>query len=225
MSRAKEEARNKKQEAREKSLLIFSCLLLASCLLHLPLHAGPAVSSPPAAPDAAAKMESGYLLQPGDRVSIRIYPEDEYIKGGEMEISSEGNITLPLVGKIAVAGKTIIEAERTIRDLLAEDYLVSPEVVIEVLQYKQHSVVVLGQVRKPGTYPFPQGTTQLTLLQAISLAGGFSDVANTKKIQVMRNKEGAKQTIQANAEAIINGKEHDIEVMPGDIVNVSESLF
>ena len=167
-----------------------------------------------------------YTLQAGDRVTIRIYPEDEYLKGGEMEVSSEGNITLPLVGKIFVAGKTVVEAQKVIVGLLAEDYLVNPEVVIEVLQYKKQSFVVLGQVKKPGTYEIPPGAKSVTLLQAISIAGGFSDIANIKKIKVMRKTGGGEsQSIHANAESIIAGSQPDVELRPGDIVHVSESRF
>ena len=176
-------------------------------------------------PLASGSSQENYRLMTGDRVSIKIYPEDEYIKGGEMEISTEGNITLPLIGKVQVAGKTISEAQKVVVDLLSNDYLVNPEVVIEVLAYKKQSIVILGQVKKPGTYEIPPGTTSITLLQAISLAGGFSDVANIEKITIMRTASGGKQVIDANAKSIISGNDKDVELQPGDVVHVSESLF
>lgn len=166
-----------------------------------------------------------YLLQPGDRVKIKIYPEDEYLKGGEIEVSSEGNITMPLIGKVPVGGLTVAEAERALVILIDRDYIVDPEVVIDVLKYKKQSVVILGQVVKPGTYEFPPDVTHMTLLQAISMAGGFSDIANIKKIKVMRKGNGKKEVIRANAEDIIGGKDPDVELESGDIVNVMESLF
>lgn len=166
-----------------------------------------------------------YVLRTGDKVHIRIYPEDDYLKGGEMEVSSEGNITLPLAGKIKVVGQTVIEAERSITKLLSADYLVSPEVVIEVLEYKKQNFVVLGQVKKPGTYQFPPGTSKLTLLQAMSMAGGFSDIANSKNIRVIRKTGAHKEVLRANAEAIIKGDDPDIELQAGDVINVAESLF
>ncbi len=168
---------------------------------------------------------TNYLLQNGDRIKLTIYPEDEYLKGGEMEISSEGNITLPLVGKISIAGKPVIDAEKAIAQLIGVDYLVDPEVVIEVLRYKQHSVVLLGQIKKPGTYPFPEGSMKLTLLQAIAMAGGFSDIANISKIKIVRKSSGKNKVIRANAEAIISGREPDIELVSGDVVHVMETLF
>jgi len=173
--------------------------------------------------DKAVELDASYRLQSGDRLNLKIYPEDEYIKGGEVEISSEGNITLPLVGKIGVGEKSVIEAEKTINELLAIDYLVNPQVVIEVLEYRKGSFVVLGQVIKPGTYDFPPGELNITLLHAISLTGGFSDVANIKKIKIMRKTTG--EVLNVNAQAIIGGDDPDIEIKPDDVIHISESLF
>ncbi|HTL46905.1 MAG TPA: polysaccharide biosynthesis/export family protein [Verrucomicrobiae bacterium] len=182
-----------------------------------------AVSSAGAADDEGAKVDESYILQPGDKLNIKIYPEDEYLKGGTAEISSEGNITLPLLGKIGVAGKKVPDAENAIADLLNNEYIVNPQVVIEVLAYQASSFVVLGQVLKPGTYEFPPGSKKLTLLKAISLAGGFSDIANIKKIKIVRKSTG--ETLDANAEEIISGNSADIEIKANDIINVSESRF
>lgn len=173
--------------------------------------------------EAKTSVDSSYLLQAGDRLNVKIYPEDEYIKGGEVEVSSEGSITLPLVGKIQVAGKNVQESERAIGELLEVDYIVDPQVVIEVLKYQAGTYVVLGQVTKPGTYSFPPGALKITLLQAVSSAGGFSEVANIKKIKVMRKKTG--DVLHVNAEEIISGKSSDVEIKADDVVHVSESLF
>ena len=102
-----------------------------------------------------------------------------------MEISSEGNITLPLIGRVHVAGMTPIAAGRAIAKVIDADYLVNPEVVVALGKQKEsaHTVLVLGQVSKPGTHPFGRGTS-FTVLQAISAAGGFSPVANPKKIKI-----------------------------------------
>lgn len=166
-------------------------------------------------------------LEIGDRVLIKIFPEDEYIKGGEMVVSSEGDIALPLIGKIKVEGLQLVEAERTIVNMLARDYLVNPVVVIEVTKdvtKLTKSLSILGQVQKPGTYQMPL-EDKLTLLQLISMAGGFTDVANVKKIKIIRKESGKVKVIHANAEAIISGKSVDVELAPEDVVHVGESLF
>jgi len=166
-------------------------------------------------------------LEIGDRLLVKIFPEDQYIKGGEMVVSSEGDITLPLIGKVRVEGKQIVEAEREILGLLAQDYLVNPVVVIEVtkeIRKDEKALSVLGQVQKPGTYQIPE-LGKLTLLQLISMAGGFTDVANVKKIKIIRKEKGKVSIIRANAEAIIAGNQPDIELAEGDLIHVGESLF
>lgn len=196
-----------------------------------PAEEGGKFADVPAMPEKFKKVlsaEDAYVLKSGDRLKITIYPDDEYLKGGEMEVSSEGNITLPLMGKVEVEGKTAIEAEREIAKIIDQDYLVDPEVVIEVTEKfaaeEEKSVVLLGQVRSPGTYPFPKGE-KFTLLQAIALAGGFTDVANIKRIKIVRGGKEASRLIKANAEDIISGRTPDIVLENGDVVNVAESIF
>ena len=135
----------------------FITLILIFCFTkNLVLEAGQ--QSQDAALFASQKEgDKSYVLQSGDRLRVKIYPEDEYIRGGDMQISSDGNITLPLVGRISVAGKAVNEAEKLLAERIDQDYIVDPEVVIEVMQFKERNVVLLGEVRKPGTYSFPPG--------------------------------------------------------------------
>lgn len=170
--------------------------------------------------------DSDYILKAGDRINLRIFPEDDFIKSSEIEISPEGKVTIPVVGKVELAGKTIIEGQETIVNILAESYFVDPEAVIEVLEYQDLKVVILGEVSKPGNYSFPAGTNKLTLLQAVSLAGGFSDIANIKKVKIMRkNEDGKTKKIKANINDIIEGNKPDVELRPDDIIHVPESFF
>ncbi|MSR77241.1 MAG: polysaccharide export protein [Candidatus Omnitrophica bacterium] len=212
------------------------------------------VPAPPAAPSPGqtlkasgtkaleAKQESGeatdaeaddapVVLKPGHRILVRIYPEDEFIKGGEMEVNSEGNITLSLVGKVNVGGKKIDEAEKEIARMLDIDYLVNPEVSIELKREKDSepvnhkSFLILGQVRKPGTYPIPLEAKKFTLLQAISIGGGFTEIANTKRVKVVRKTAQDRQTLQINVEDVFNGSSPDMEIQSGDVIHVPESIF
>lgn len=191
----------------------------------------PATAASALIPDSAEdglKVKEDYLIQPSDRIKIKVYPEDEYIRGADMQVSSDGNITLPLVGKVEVAGKTLIAAEKEIAAIIDKDYIVNPEVAIEILEYGTKTkslVIVLGQVRKPGSYDFPPDKASMTLLEIISMAGGFSEVANVKKIKIIRKENGEKKVINANAEAIISGDSQDVELQSGDVINVAESLF
>lgn len=174
---------------------------------------------------AAAGPLAGKFIEPGDKLMIKIYPEDAYVHGGEMDVTPEGNVTLPLVGKFKVGGKTINQASEDLREIIDRDYLVNPEVVIQVMGFKEQSFVVLGQVRKPGTYQFPPDDKKFTFLQAISMAGGFSEVANIKKVRIVRQEDGQRKIMRLNAEQIISGDEEDPQLTSGDVINVSESLF
>lgn len=175
------------------------------------------------AQDTSDKVDSSYVLQPGDRIEVKIYPEDEYLRGSEAEISAEGNITLPLLGRVKIDGKTVTQAVDHLTEILSADYLTNPQVVIEVLEYQKSSFVILGQVLKPGTYSFPAGARSITLLQALSLSGGFSDLANMKRIKIMRKATG--ESFNVNAELIISGEEPDIQIQANDVIHVKESMF
>lgn len=176
---------------------------------------------------SVAADDQNHILEAGDRVRIKIYPEDQYIKGGEMDVSSEGNITLSLVGKVPVAGLNLVDAERELARIIDADYLVNPEVVVELISAKKtvYNISILGQVKKPGSYEIETSKPELFLLEAISTAGGFSDVANIKKIKIMRKEDGKNKIIHANAESIIGGKDPDVLLKEGDVVHVSESFF
>lgn len=197
----------------------------------IPLAGPPLGMAEDAKPKKTTSADAAYLLQPGDKVRIKIFPEDEYLKSGDVQISTEGNITLPLVGKVTIAGKTMSEAEQAITKILAADYLVNPETVVELVESsikkekEKRTVSVLGQVKKPGSYEFPPPPKKMSLLEVLSLAGGFSEIANAKKIKIIRQGTGEQKVIHANAEAIIGGKDKDVELEPGDVINVSESLF
>ncbi len=177
--------------------------------------------------DTATQRKKAHQVAVGDLVRIKIYPEDQYVKGGEAEVSSEGTITLNVLGKVSVDGKTVAELEQLFTEILAKDYLVNPVVVVEVdeSEKSKESIAILGQVQKPGTYDFP-ADGKLTLLQLISKAGGFTPVANVKKIKVIRKEEGKDaKVLRANAEAIISGNRPDIELQPDDVIHVGESFF
>ncbi|GEM_PF-1656409 len=166
-----------------------------------------------------------YVLQKGDRVDVKVFPDDEYIRGGEQNVSEEGNVRITTAGKVQVAGMTILTAEAEINKIL-QDYFVDPEVSIEVLGSEEKSFVILGEVQKPGTYPMPVGKFRFTLMEAIAIAGGFSEIANIKRITVTRKTpDGENVRISANAEEIIQGNEEDVNLQPDDIVHVKESFF
>ena len=160
-----------------------------------------------------------YQLQSGDRLEIRVYREDDL--SGTYEIDPAGQISFPLVGELQAAGLGI-DQFRNLLETSLQKYLVQPQVRITRLEGLIKSISVLGQAAKPGTYDYLPGST---LMRLISSAGGFSELANKKKIKIVRMADGKKKVIVVNGLDVVNGKEDDPEVRPGDIIFIPESVF
>ncbi|OGS22973.1 MAG: hypothetical protein A2252_07365 [Elusimicrobia bacterium RIFOXYA2_FULL_39_19] len=159
-----------------------------------------------------------------DLIEISVYQEADLTKLAR--VSQDGFITYPLIGKVKVDGYTVIEAEKVIADLLEKDFLVDPQVTIFIKEYHSKKVVIMGEVKNPGSYEFPQGR-ELTVLEAIALSGGFSDIASVDKTKVIRVENGVQQHIQVKISDITQGgdKSKNINLKPDDIVFVPERIF
>ena len=162
---------------------------------------------------------NSFRLQAGDRLEINVYREPDL--AGTYEIDPVGQITFPLVGNIEVAGLKIEEFRQELSTKLKK-YLVNPQVNISRAEARIKSISVLGSVSKPGTYDYEPGAT---LMRLISKAGGFSDLANKRKIKIVRQVGNDKKVLMANGSDIINGKADDPNVGAGDIIFVPESVF
>lgn len=130
-----------------------------------------------------------------------------------------------MVGPVQVGGLTVGETESKLKDLLGRSFLVNPQVTILVNQATSRHIVVLGQVKSPGSYDIPfEG---LTLVQAIARAGGFTDVAATDRVVVIRSENGEEKKIVVNVAAIIKGGDRgkDLQLKPDDVVSVPETIF
>jgi polysaccharide export outer membrane protein len=136
-------------------------------------NAATAATTKPAAEAAAA----GYRLAAGDRIVVTVFDQPELT--GEQAVDSTGDISLPLVGSVEVAGLTTHQAQDLVRSRLADGYLVNPSVAVRLGELRP--IYVLGSVRKPGVYPFLFGTV---VRAAIAEAGGYagSDPAQRQAI-------------------------------------------
>jgi polysaccharide export outer membrane protein len=94
--------------------------------------------------------------------------------------------------------------------------------VVSVKEYNSKRIVLLGQVQKPGSFPLSPG---LTLIQAVSLAGGFTSIANTSRVNLTRVSKGGSKTVQVNLDEITGGRSPDIPLQAGDRVYVYERIF
>lgn len=165
-----------------------------------------------------------YVLQALDLLQIRIFQEPEMDR--EVRISRENTVTLPLVGRIELKGLTQSEAESLLRDLYDRDYLVNPQVNVVVLEYSRRIVNVLGSVTAPGEITFPQ-EEGLTLLEAISRAGGFTRLAERRKIKLTRKLDsGRVETFTIDADELIEGdSEERWKLQTDDLIYVPERFL
>lgn len=155
-----------------------------------------------------------------DSIEVTVFREDDLATRGQ--ISPSGTITMPLIGEVAVAGLTTDEAARRIESRLRDGYLVRPEVSVAITGRVRKTVTVLGQARTPGVFRLDPNR-QLTLVEAIGMAGGMTRIANGKKVSLKRR--GRAEPIEVNVREIVSGRAQDIPLTDGDIITIPESLF
>ncbi len=161
----------------------------------------------PPIPDTDATV---YRLGPGDRVRIITFGDQDL--SGQFRIDSAGQITVPLLGSVHAGGLTEAELQIAIADQLVKlNIFKKPSVSIEILDYRP--IFVLGEVAKPGEYPYQPGMTVLT---AVAVAGGFTYRAVQDKFSIVRSNEGAKMEGAAKRQTV---------VAPGDVIDVFERSF
>lgn len=168
---------------------------------------------------------SGYTVQPDDVLQITVYEEPDLTTRARVEAS--GAITLPFLGNVPVIGLTVTQIQQKLTELLAADYLVNPQVQVFIETYHPRSVVVTGAVNKPGSYAL--STEKVTsVMEAIAMAGGFSEEAAPNGTRIIRMENGQEKTISVKVNDIVKrggGKTKDVAVQSNDIVFVPESFF
>ncbi len=192
---------------------------------HPPAAAQPRAQPAPAAPPAAAGIPPEYLLQPGDEIDIQVYREPEL--SGVFQISPEGEIRHPLLGTVLLDRQTVKEAEAALTARLAKDYLVNPRVILKMVSTQSSQIVLLGEVKKPGVYPLPFGSS-MTLLQAIAGAGGFTELASPDRVRIVRRTpDGHQDTLRIRVSDLLRSRdgEKDVPLEPNDVITVDQVLF
>ena len=164
-----------------------------------------------------------YVLSNSDTLEMSIYREPDLTT--RSRIASDGTVQLPLIGDIHVSGMTIRDARELIRKRYDADYLVEPQIHLNLVEYSQRKFTILGQVVKPGSFEFPGGRP-LSLLEAVGIAGGFTRSADRGKVIVKRTTAGgAEGTIKVNVKKLQSDSRQSFNVLPGDVINVGESWF
>jgi polysaccharide export outer membrane protein len=165
--------------------------------------------------------ESG-VLGPGDVFTLEIVGEKDLPK--EYQVSADGTVDVPYVHTLKVLGLEAPEVARLVRQrLMVEKYLADPSVIVQVKEFHSRRVTVLGQVAKPGSFPFTPG---LSLIQAVSLAGGLTAIADADRVNITRKgKAGRTHTAVVSVESITEGASPDIPLQAGDQIFVHDRLF
>jgi len=164
--------------------------------------------------------EGDHKIAPLDIITIDVVGEKDLSK--ELRVSTSGTITFPFLGSIEVKGKTPAEVESLLKEKLGKDYLVDPQVIITVKEYRSRTVSVIGQVNKPGVIALP-AEQKLSILEAIAQAGDLAKSANKNRIEVSRNGKTQKFTLDDLKKDINPEKKFWLE--PGDVIYVHESFF
>lgn len=193
-----------------------SLLLLASCATR---PAGTAATSlPDVEPANLVSTYPDYRIGPNDKLAIKVFQVPGLDR--EVRVDNAGNISLPLAGTLAVAGKTVSQTQSVIQQAYGQSYLQDPQVSVLVLDRARQRVTVEGAVAGPGIYPID---TQLSLLQAIALAKGPTSIADEKDVIVFRTLGGQRHVARFDLTAIREGTAADPNLMGEDVIVVSES--
>ena len=179
----------------------------------------------------AVSTNTSHVLGVGDLVEVKVYKEDDLLT--KTKIDQDGTVHLPLIHDVRVAGKTIAEARDIIRRLYEKDYLVSADVTVTLLELARTNKVekpklkftVAGEVKKPGIIEIPDGE-KVDLVNAIALAGDFTNLANKRKVTVKRREGEAQKVYEIDVQSMLrDAKAKPFEVKPGDFIEVRQTIF
>lgn len=156
----------------------------------------------------------------GDLLEVRVYQETDL--SGAFRVSPEGVIDYPLCGKVNVQNMTSSKVSDALTSCLKNGFIKSPQVTVLVREYTSKKVFVLGEVSKPGTFPYEEN---MSVIQAVTLAGGFTKLAAKNGTSVTRLVNGQESRTRVPVADIELGKQKNFPLLPGDIVFVPESFF
>ena len=202
----------------KRPFLLFTPIALAALISVQPS----AQAQKPATPESgsaasaarSADTSTDYQLVPGDKLRIEVYKDAQLSQS--LQVRPDGKITLPLVGDLPAAGRTSNELRDSIASSLKE-YITNPVVTVIVVETVPPVIYVMGEVLKPGPQPL---SGQVSVLQALSTAGGFKDFAKTKDIRIQRKTASGLTTLRFNYKDAIEGDLKPIYLQPGDTIIV-----
>lgn len=188
-------------------------LFLLICIVN------PAYSKEPSE-ETAKREKPPYRINAGDILQITVYQEPDLSRN--FRVSEDGKMKYPLLEEVEVEGLTVEEATKKLEEGLEKDYLVNPQVTIFIIEHAKFNV--LGEVNRPGSY---QLKGPITVVDAIALAGGFTDIASPNGVRVVRGEGKKKKVIKVPVGHILKSgdRSKDVLLEEGDTIVVPESFF
>jgi polysaccharide export outer membrane protein len=176
----------------------------------------PPDNAPPPAGSAAPgnSMIAGYLIGKGDIIEVNVWKEP--MLSGETFVRTDGMVSLPLLGDVKAEGRTPMELREEIKSKL-EEYVESPTVTVILKGPVSQKYYLAGEVSKPGEYDL---TKDLSFLQAMARAGGFTEWADKNDILLIRMENGVENRIRINYKDIVKGKGENIHIKANDTIIV-----
>ena len=183
-------------------------------------RAAPASAGPVSAP-APISAPNGYQLSSNDQIAVEVFGEDDLRTSARL--NSDGNVSLPLLGSVRLAGLTLGQATARLTELYGRDYLVNPKLNVSLVGYAKRRFTVLGQVNRPGSYEMPEGAPGgIDLLEAIAMAGGYTRIAAPERISVRR---AGDKVLRVDGKRLARSDGKNFRVESGDTITVGESIF
>lgn len=174
---------------------------------------------PPPEPSDLFVQDRPYVMGPFDKLNIEVYGAGE-LNQKEIQIDAGGRISLPLLGTIQAAGLTPQELARSIESKLRGQFIRDPQVTVNLKETVSQVVTVDGEVKEPGLYPV---VGRMTLMRAVAVAKGTSELAKLDDVVVFRTVKGQKMAALYNLKAIRRGYYDDPEIFANDVVVVGDS--
>ena len=205
-----------------KSAVLLLLLALCGCAPAPAVRmVGQSQTLPPPDTTSAAGVYQGdseYRVGAQDLLQISVFGVPDLSR--DVRVSSDGRISLPLIGTVQAGGHTIPELEASIGAQLAKTYLQNPQVSVFVKEYTSQRVTLVGSLKNPGIYPL---TGKTTLLQAVAMGGGLDPLAQRDGVVVFRTVHGKKMAAVFDIAKISTGQEADPRIYGDDMIVVAQS--
>ena len=200
-------------------VIVIAAPALAACqpALNSELPRGP--SAYEVIRDPAEITPAAYMLRPGDKLAVNIFQEDD-LSQRELQIDEAGTISLPLIGDMQAAGLSPGQLSRAIEAAYGRNYLRDPQANVVLLEARERTVSVEGEVKTAGVYRVQPG---YTLLSALALAGSPTERAKLDEVLIFRTVNGERMGGRFDVTEVRAGRMPDPQILPGDVVVVGFS--